>query len=369
MRILQISSARSIGGAETHLVDLIKGLTNLKHEIFVALRDKTEWRARLSFLPPENFLYVPLLNSLDIASAWKIARFIRRHEIEIVHAHPGKDYLVASLAVRFAPQAKLVLTRHILFPLKPLQKFGLSNTAKAIAVSGAVEKNLRKTFSGEKILCIPNGIEIEKWSDVNHPRARETFRFRHNVPFDAFFVGTIGELKSEKGQEEFVLAAKIVLEKFPETYFVIVGRDHSSDKSFRLKLKELVKNLGIENRFLWLDWIDDTAEVLHTLDVFVSASHAESFGLVILEAMASACPVVATETEGAKELLKNNETGKLVPVKNPSKLAEAIGELLEAENLRQTFGKNAQARAKERFTLERMVKETERIYREVLADS
>lgn len=363
MRVLQISSAKNFGGGERHLVDLCRGLTKRGHKVFIAVRPSADWLDRLSFLPPENILKLPLRNSFDVFSSRRLALFIREQEIKIVHAHLARDYPVAALAARFAPQAKFVLTRHVLFPIKRLQKFVLSNAARAIAVSSAVEDVLKRTFAEEKIVSIPNGIEIEKWTKVNHKQLREAFRFEHDISFEALLIGTIGELKPLKGQEDFVMAAQIIAEKIPESYFVIIGKDNSLDQNFRRKLKRLVKVFGLEHRFLWLDWIENTAEVLHALDVYVSASHSESFGLSILEAMASAAAVVATETEGAKELLENERTGRLVPVQNPVKLSEAICELLIDKQKSKILGERAQIAAEDRFSLQKMIDETERIYK------
>ncbi len=367
MRILHISSARTFGGGERHFVDLCRGLTLRGHEIFAALRPTNEWQARLDFLPPENILRVSLRNSFGVLSAQKIAEFIRANDIEIVHAHAARDYIPSSLACRMAKTAKFVLTRHVLFPLKPFHRFTLTNLSKAIAVSKPVEANLQKVFPKEKVILISNGIDVESRMNVNLEKLRQEFRFEHNIPFDAFLVGTVGELKVLKGQRDFILAAQIIAQKFPDAHFVIVGKDNSVKKDFRRELKRLVKIFRLEERFLWLDWVEDTAPLLAALDVFVSASHTESFGLAILEAMAIGGAIAATGTEGANELLQTNVSGKIIPMKDPIKLAEAIGEFLSDEKLRETSGKNAQARAKEKFGLERMIEETERVYQTVLS--
>lgn len=364
MRILQISSARTFGGGERHFVDLCRGLNARGHEIFAALRPTNEWQRRLDFLPPQNILHVSLRNAFGVLSAQRIADFVRANDIEIVHAHAARDYIPASLACRMAKTAKFVLTRHVLFPLKAVHRFTLNNLSKAIAVSKPVEANLQKIFSKEKVVLISNGIDVDSRMNVNRGQLREEFRFEHDVPFDDFLIGTVGELKILKGQRDFILAAQIIWQKFPEARFAIVGKDNSFKQDFRRELKRLVKIFRLEDRFLWLDWVEDTAPLLAALDVFVSASHTESFGLAILEAMAIGSAIAATGTEGANELLQANVSGKIVPMNDPIRLAEAVGDLLSDEKLRETLGKNAQARAKEKFGLERMVFETEEVYKE-----
>ncbi len=365
MRILQISSAKTFGGGERHFVDLCRGLATRGHEVFVALRPTNEWQARLDFLPPENILHVSLRNSFGVLSAQKIAEFVRENNIEIVQAHAARDYIPASLVCRLTKNARFVLTRHVLFPLKPFHRFALGNLSKAVAVSNAVEINLRKIFPKEKIALISNGIDVENRMSVNREKLREAFRFEHDIPFDALFIGTVGELTVMKGQRDFILAANIIAQKYPDIRFVIVGKDNSFKQEFRRELKRLVKIFRLEERFLWLDWVEETAPLLAALDVFVSASHTESFGLAILEAMASGCAIVSTETAGAKELL-DAQTGKHVSIREPIALAAAISDFLEDENLRVSLGENAQKRAKEKYGLEKMIDETENLYRKIL---
>ncbi|MEZ5427404.1 MAG: glycosyltransferase family 4 protein [Pyrinomonadaceae bacterium] len=365
MRILQINSAKNFGGGERHLVDLIRGLTGRGHEVFLAVRPGSPIPEKLPGFPPENILEVPIKNALDLFAVRRLIKFIRAREIEIVHAHTGKDYLPASLAVRAARDVRLVITRHVLFPLKKAQKITLKNVSRAIAVSSGVEANLRKTFPPERIVVVPNGIDAEKRAGVDRETLRSEFRFENNIPFDAPVLGTVGELKHLKGQQDFILAAQEVAKRHAEARFIIVGKDNSYGGSFRRELKRLVKVFDLEERFIWFDWIEDTRPLLSALDLFVSPSHSESFGLAILEAMASGCAVVSTETEGAKGLIENGKSGLLTPIKEPIRLANVICEILEDKEKLKNMGGNARTRARENFGLERMVEETEKVYRNI----
>lgn len=366
MRILHISSAKTFGGGERHLVDLTRGLAMRGHEVFVVLRPTNEWQDKFDFLPPENIFHSSIRNAFGIFSAQKIANFVNRRNVEIVHAHVARDYIPASLVCRTSNNAKFVLTRHVLFPMKPFHRFALGNLSKAIAVSSAVQMNLRNIFPKEKVKLISNGINTESLSDETRETLREEFRFLHNVPFDAQFVGTVGELKELKGQRDFVLAANEIARRNDHAFFVVVGKDNSANQPFRRELKRLVKVFHLEERFLWLDWVEDMPALLAALDIFVSSSHSESFGLSILEAMANKTPIVATETEGAKELLRNEESALLVPVKEPLKLAEAIENLLNSKEKRETFAEKAQSFAAQHFSLEKMIEQTENLYKEIL---
>lgn len=341
------------------MVDLFRALRERGHEVFVALRPTNEWQGRLDFLPSENFLHVSVRNSFGMFSAKQIARFIDNNAIDILHAHVARDYIAASIAARSAKQVKFVLTRHVVFPMKSFQRFALRNVDAAIGVSPVVGTQLEKTFSRDKVHVIHNGISFNTQTDSVQQAAE--FKEFHRIPAAAPLVVTLGELKILKGQRDFVLAANEVVKRIPHCRFVVAGRDNSVDRHFRRELKRLVRILGIEENFLWLDWLDDIQPFLAATDIFVSPSHSESFGLAILDAMASGTAVVATATDGARELIA--EKHALVPISDPLALADKICELLENEEKRSELGRRLQSTAHERFSLDRMVDTTEALYR------
>lgn len=363
MRILQISSANTFGGGERHFVDLCRELSKRGHEVFVALRPSNEWQSRLDFVPPENFLHVSIRNSFGMFSAKKIARFVDHNNIDIVHAHVARDYLAASVAVRSTNTAKLVLTRHVMFALKPFHKFALGNVDAAIAVSPRVVHQLERIFPSRKVHLIPNGLVFNTVTSGLRESLGSTFRADHNIPSGVPLVVTLGELKLLKGQRDFVLAANEVLKRHPDCRFVIAGKDNTLDQRFRRELRRLVRVLGYEENFLWLDWLDDISPLLSAADIFVSASHSESFGLSILEAMAAGTAVIATATDGARELLTDPDA--LVPIKDPLALAAKIVSYLDQPGWRADHGRHLADAARERFGLDKMVDATEALYQKL----
>jgi glycosyltransferase involved in cell wall biosynthesis len=362
VRILQISSASTFGGGERHFVDLCRGLDALGHEVFVALRPTCEWRDRLDFLPADRFLYVSIRNSFGMLSAKKIARFADQHSIDIIHAHLGRDYITASIAARSLGNTKLVLTRHVMFPMKSYHRIALSNVDAAIGVSPAVTERLRMTFRYDRVHTIPNGIAFSERGDA--AAARAEFRRYHSIPEDAVVIATLGELKMQKGQRDLILAANELARDHPEAFFVVAGEDNSLDKRFRRELKRLIRVFGIEDRFLWLGWLDDIFPLMAATDIFVSPSHSESFGLAILDAMAAGRAVVATETDGAKELLGGMT--ELAKIRDPLDLAAKIGPLIVDAEKREKLGSGLRASAVERFGIEKMISATDRLYRELV---
>ncbi len=365
LRILQISSAQSLGGGERHLADLANGLIDRGHEVFVALRPHSALNDELSRVPKQNITTLPLRNSLDVHSARDLARLVRKSDIEIVHAHMARDYPLAAYAMRRNPATRLILTRHVLFPLNRLHRLTFSKASRIIAVSQAVASQLRadRVAPAEKISVVLNGIHARRFALAREQFNRHEFLQRWKLSEKSLLVGTVGELTPLKGQQEFLGAAAQISKPIAGCNFIIAGIDHSPDGRNEAQIERLIDELNLRKQVRRVKWLDDLAQLYCALDVFVSASHTESFGLAIVEAMASGTAVVATETEGAREIIRPGETGLLTSIGNPNELAAAIQSLLSDEAARLRLAEAAQKDVAARFTVERMVDETEKIYR------
>lgn len=367
MRILQVSSARAFGGGERHLADLARGLHARGHELLAALVEGSPLRERLDFLPERNVYTLPLRNALDLRGAFRLARLAREHRVDVVHAHVARDYTLASFAARRAAPARLVVTRHVLFPLGRAHRLALSNVSRVIAVSGAVGRALRaqKIFDGGKIRVVENGVDLERFE-----RAREQSGRARRGAGGPLRVGIVGELSEVKGQVDFLHAAALVAERLgPRVEFFVVGEDASRGGSQRESVERSVEALRLSGTVRLLGRLgeDELPRLLASLDVLVSASRTEAFGLSMVEALACGVPVVATATEGAREIVEDGADGLLVPLGDVRALAAAVTTLLEDDARRLAFGARALESARERFDIARTVEATERVYAEALA--
>jgi L-malate glycosyltransferase len=369
MRILQVCSAREIGGGEKHLADLANKLADRGHEIFAAIVPGSPLRNELSSLAPENIIELPMRNALSVRSGLRLSHFVRERQIEIIHAHLARDYPLAALAAGRSG-ARLVLTRHVLFPLSRIHRLTLRRTSRVIAVSAAVAEALRaqNIFPAGKIITIHNGIDVARFDQrrdgtdvrrLNHPPAA-------TAPLR---IGMIGHLAPIKGQEEFIRAAANICRARDDVDFIIAGEDKSRGGENRARLQKLIGDLDLKDRIQLSGWIEDIAGFLATLDLFVSPARSEPFGLSIVEAMAAGIPVIATASEGAHEIIDRNESGRVVPIGDVEALVKTITDLLGDANERDRLARNARAVAHSRFTLEGMVDRTEQLYREVVADA
>jgi glycosyltransferase involved in cell wall biosynthesis len=357
MKVLQICSARSIGGGERHVIDLSNGLAERGHDVCVAVAPGSPVADRLTGLPAENIVEVPLRNALDLQSAVGIARLVKRRGIELINAHLARDYPIAAAAARIAG-VPYVITRHVLFPMSRLHRKFLSRTRFVISPSNAVAENLRREgiFPSEKIVTIRYGVDPAR------------FPLRPQPANERFTIGAIGNLDPVKGFDVLIRAAAIVKRQLPDVRFEIVGEDRSPDRRNEVELRELIRDLGLDETVVLEGWSSDVATKLAGFDIFVSSSRSESFGFAVAEAMLCGVPVIASRTEGAAEIISEPMLGELAPIADTESLADAILRLEADAARRDQLSSAGREYISRHFSLKRMVDETEVLYTRVLAD-
>ena len=365
MKILQINSSKTYGGGERHFVDLCRGLVESGQEVHVAIRPACEWKKRLDFIPKENINQLSMLNSTDVFSARRLSQIVRSQNIDIIHAHVARDYPLAAVASMSAPGARLIITRHLMFRLKNINRILLRRVDAAIGVSEAVAQKLRDILPKEKVVCVHNGLDATSFDADEITKISKEFRFKYDIPYDVPVVTHIGALKKLKGHLDFVRAAGLVGKQNPDVRFVLIGKSNSSNEKFLDELKRATDQSGVADRLIFIDWLDDISPALISSNIFSSFSHSESFGLTVLEAMANRMAIVASRTDGHTELIRDREEGLLFDIGDHEQGAELINELLTDEELIRNLAAAAQATATERFNTKRMIDDTLRVYRYV----
>jgi glycosyltransferase involved in cell wall biosynthesis len=373
MRVLQVSSARAFGGGERHLADLSRSLAERGHEVYAAIEPDSPLREPLlAALPPKNVFELSLRRLHDAHGALKLARFARANRIDLIHAHVARDYVPtawASAGRRARRGPRYVITRHVLFPMSRYNRFMLSGVSRVIAVSEAVARSLRaqEIFDPEKIRVVVNGVALRRFAAARAAFERE--ETERGTTRTRLRVGIVGELSEVKNQEEFVRAAALVHEEFAgRVEFLIVGDEPARSGIYGARLEKLITELRLTECVRLVRRCEDVAPLIASLDVLVSASRTEAFGMVLVEAAACGVPSVATATQGAREIVAEGSNGSIVPIGDMRALASSVASLLRDEALRLKLGSNAREAARTRFSLERMVDETERVYAEALED-
>jgi glycosyltransferase involved in cell wall biosynthesis len=212
-----------------------------------------------------------------------------------------------------------------------------------------------------RVRRVYHGIEPTLTRALEHEGQR--IRGELGIGRDDFVVGNVGRLALQKGQRHLVAAMPALLEQVPHTHLLIAGAGDLEDY-----LRDLALEFGVAERVHVLGARKDVPALMHAIDVFAMPSIWEGFGIVLLEAMAAGRPIVASRVATIPEVVVDGETGVLVPPGAPSALAQALGTLARDAARAKRMGEAGRERLRRQFSIEKMVGDTETLYRELLEE-
>jgi glycosyltransferase involved in cell wall biosynthesis len=363
MNILFLVNHLNVGGISSYILTLGKGLKENGHRIFVASRggNLLNRMIELGF----ECVIVPLNTKNEISpkiavSAFILNGLIKREKIDIIHSNSRTTQVLASILSRRRGVAS-VFTCHGFFRPHLIRRMFPCWGYKVIAISHQVEEHLIRDFKvfRDDIVVVHNGIDIQRFKNID-PKFRNEERKKLGLT-DAPVVGIVARLSDVKGHIYLIEAMKTVIDAIPQAQLLIVG-----EGKMREELISRVGILGIENSVYFVSHSEDTRKVLAAMDIFVMPSLQEGLGLALMEAMAAGLAVVGSDIGGIKALINHGDSGLLVQPADTEGLAVAILELLRDAGKRKKLGEEAAKFIERSFSQEKMVHETEMVYRECL---
>lgn len=370
INILYVITKLELGGAQKQLLDLISLLDTERYNTFLIT-------ARRGLLIPDalsirclTVKFSPFLERAinpfkDLLALAEIYRFIKKNKIRIVHTHSSKAGILGRWAARLAKAEIILHTVHgwSFHDYQPrllkiffiwLERISARFTDKLIVVSNYDKQKGLDNHIGEesKYLLIRYGINFSEFG-VDDRNIRKELGIDNNE----LVVGMVSCLKHQKSPKDFVKLAYLINQILPDIKFLLVG-----DGILRQRIKRLIAKFNLQNQVILTGWRRDIPRILSAIDVFVLTSLWEGLPVSILEAMAASLPVVATQTSGIKEVVREGKSGFLVAPRHTEKMAEKLSYLLRDERLRRQIGQNASASLDSDFSLENMGKHTENLY-------
>ena len=366
MRVLHVISDENIGGAGVLLSTLLSHFApHVKS--YVAL---PRGSALIERLDAEGLVICELEQACDrasVRSVREIARLIREHEIEIVHANAA---LAARLAGRICG-VPVVHTRHCCYPpsgawrLAPIRWIGgLGNrmlSSRVIATAEAAAENLRALgIPQKKIEVIINGSRPVREVDEQE---LNVCRVDWNIAKDAFTVGICARLERCKGHETFLEMARILRERSPKFKFLIVG-----EGSQRAALERLSRELGLDDCVTFTGFVGDMAPVYRLLRVNVNCSQGtETSCLALSEGMSAGVPAVVSDYGGNRAMIGESEAGFVVPMGDSCSFADAVWRIAQDAELERTMRAAAYERYLKHYTAQTMADRVMAVYESVLS--
>ena len=307
----------------------------------------------------------------DLLAVWRLAQLMRQGNYTIVHTHSSKAGIVGRWAAKLAGVPVIVHTVHgwghheRQHPLIRayyiwLEKLTLPITDKLIVVSSLnIEKGLADGIGKlANYVVIRSGIELDRFG---HPQvSRAATRAAWGIPQDAVVIGSVTRLSPQKAPLDFVQAAAQIAQRYPQTYFMMVG-----DGPLRSEVEALAAQVGIADRLVLTGLRRDVPELMAAFDLFALSSLWEGLPRVLPQAMATSLPIVATACDGSTEAITEGVNGFLAPPGEPAVLAERLCRLLEDPTLAKQMGAAGYARVAE-FSDRGMVNALATLYTELL---
>ena len=365
-----VDQLTELGGGERSLFEIAKGLSAFGYRsLIVTFRDNPDPAA---YALSDNITILPLASCFSfkaLFTALQLRRIILREHVTVVHTFFESSDIFGTMVARITGVKHLISSRRDMGILRSSKhKFAYRLLAPlysaVITVSDTVREWHRQTdkIPEDKIKTIHNGLSRDR---LQPRQSAKTVRDQLGVAFTSRLVTTISNINTWKGVDVFVATAAIVLKQHPGTMFAVAG--DWTDMDHLHALQAAASALGIADRILFLGRVDDIAALLLASDIFALLSRSEGMPNVVLEAMATGLPVVATAVGGTPEVVVDGVTGYLVPNEDAEAAAERIGLLISDPYLRARIGDAGITRTHNHFSLEKMIRSHVDLYDSLLA--
>jgi glycosyltransferase involved in cell wall biosynthesis len=359
-RLLQLLATGGNGGAQESYTGLLLRLDRSRYDVRALSLSAGSAVARVRGLG----LPVEVIDDADDELAVReLAAWLRREEIDLVHAHMYRAEVIGVRAAIAAGVPVIMATVHssrvraasdiaLLASLTP-------SMDRLIVPSESIQRKVvAEGRVGARFAVIPNGVDLSRFAS---PAPACALRREFGIPASAGLLGVVARLEPEKGHRHLIEAMPAILAGAPDTWLAVVGEGSSVGS-----LRELASALAVSDRVIFTGRREDVSALTADLTVAVLPSLREAQGISILEAMARRVPVVASDVGGIPEVITSGVDGVLVPPADPAALAAAVLELLGNEALRRRIGEAGYATVRDRFSIDAMVRRIQALYDEEL---
>ena len=365
--VLHIIKSLGRGGAEMLLPETLrqhdKQKFNFHYIYFLPWKDQM-----VSAIEQEGgtVVCIPAKNNAAILLAVrKIAAYVRRHKIQLIHCHLPWAGMAARLVGKLTG-VPVVYTEHNKWERYHkltyyMNKLSFSYQQRVIAVSAEVANSIKTNYSKAKpqVLVVSNGADTAKYARVQP--AENDIRKQLNIPATATVIGITCVFRVQKRLGAWLDIAKALHEKHPDTYFIIVG-----DGPLRDEIHAKAKALGTDKYVFFAGLQAETRPYFTAMDMFMMSSEFEGLPIALLEAMSMNCVPVCTAAGGIPEVIKDGVNGLLVPVEQPMQLVDRLSQLIQQPDRVAQMKQAARETVINSFSMKKMVTELEEIYNNLI---
>lgn len=357
---------------EAHIASNLSASRRRKLDTILARRAQAMPNVILHDLPHIRWMPSPIH---DLRTFLDMVRLMRTERFDIVQTQATKIAIIGRLAAKMARVPIIIHFCHgwpFQFTLIPnwlrktfllMEKIAAKATDQFITCDHALlEAGLEHHLgTPDQFVVIRSGMDLDEFLNVQVDKAE--LRQSLGLPPDGPIVGTVMIFEAKKKPELIVQIAPEIIKAVPDAHFLLVG-----DGEMMPVVRQLVEELGLQDRFVITGLREDVPELMALMDVFVHPAWYDVLPRAIVQAQATGTPVVATQIGGIPEVIRDGETGFLVPPRDLDALTEPVIRLLKDVELREKLGQAARESTSESFTVEAMVDAIENVYDQLIEE-
>lgn len=357
--VAQLCFSGSWGGLEIAALDWSQRFqTSLQRSICIC-KANTPLAERLQTAGLKSFPLTWKNRYFDPATVRAIKKIIAREQVSFLFVHSSRDLWLATLATEVRRTRIFYFNRMLnstIMKKDLFHRLSYNKVEQVIVLSDLARRFFAQTtpvpFS--RIVVIPDAVDPDKYPLV--PGARAQIRHHWGIPANAFLVLSLGRIDPGKGIRELVEAVLELRKSIPTLYLMIVGaRTLNEHEAYEAQLRQRITEAGAQERIIFAGHQENPGPFYQAADMFIMPSYAETFGLVLLEAMRFSLPVIATNAGAPPEILHNGRCGRLIEPRSGPAIAEAIQKLYQNPDQRQQLARLAYERVSATFFTEIVV--------------
>ena len=366
-RIRVLHVAEAAGGVERYLQTLFKYSDKEQVENILVCSQNYDYKKMKSLA--DRVIVLKMAHQINPSSDIKVEKALRRIikqlKPDIVYAHSSKAGALARIA-DLGLKNKVIYNPHgWAFNMqqsakkkemyKWVEKISAHFCDKIVCISDAEKESAlrEKICKPSKLQVIYNGIDLEEIEKTT-PMSRAQL----GIPEDAFVVGMVGRLSKQKAPDTFVKSAKLIKEKIPNAFFLMVG-----DGELRDQVESLINQYDLGSSFLITGWVDNPTAYMKIMDVGMLLSRWEGFGLVLPEYMACGVPIIATNVDAIPNIVKDGVNGMLINKDSFVGAQKVCTRLNSDTELKDRIIASAKSMVKNKFGAKRVAKESIELYK------
>jgi glycosyltransferase involved in cell wall biosynthesis len=386
VKVLRVIARLNVGGPALHVAYLTAGLADRGYDTTLVAGSLAQGEESMAFVAEQRGVSIVPLEELhreiaplrDLRAIYRLARLIRRERPAILHTHTAKAGAVGRLAALLAGTARPPIVVHtfhghvlrgyfsapLAYGFRRLESLLARWTTALVAVSPQVRDDLVAlgVAPASSFAVVRLGIELEQRVGGGEPARAETRRLL-GVSDDRFVVGWVGRMTAVKRTEDLLRTLRRLVDLDVDAVLFLVGDGPNRDA-----LEQKAHELGVARRCLFVGYQDDVARFYDAFDALLLPSANEGTPVSVIEALAAGRPVVATRVGGVPDVVRDGVDGFLADAGDTEALARRLSELAADPELRERMGAAGRERVVNRYAVERLVDDTDRLYRALLAD-